>query len=223
MLLKDYIIASAFNYGIVPYVELFAIMGPLRNKLYGEGLRRRIYFPKDALRKLGITPPNLWTFIQLPLLSPVEVSEFNRAAQDYQGKYGTASLKKAGREQGRFFLRKRLIRGIIPGDPFRAHRFLMNCFSLSVGAKDDMNNFEIGRYTQSSYLERHFPFELASGKILPGEKYFWTFLQGVLSTDLCHNKQMRAEVIRKNKMVHILSKSVDEWGDYLLDNIDEMF
>ncbi|OGQ13797.1 MAG: hypothetical protein A2026_10105 [Deltaproteobacteria bacterium RBG_19FT_COMBO_46_12] len=223
MIVKDYIIASAFNYGIVPYVELFAIMGPLRSKLYGEGLGRRIYFPKDALRKLGITPPNLWTFIQLPLLSPVEVSEFNRAAQDYQEKYGTASLKKAGREQGRFFLRKRLIRGIFPGDPFRAHRFLMNCFSLSMGARDDMNNFEIGKYTQSRYLERHFPFELVNGKILPGEKYFWTFLQGALSTDLCHRKQMRAEVIRKNKMVHILSKSVDEWGDYLLDNIDEMF
>ncbi len=223
MLLKDYIIASAFNYGIVPYVELFAIMGPLRNKLYGEGLRRIIYFPKDALKRLGITPSNLWAFIQLPLLSPVEVSEFNRAAQDYQGKYGTASLKKAGREQGRFFLRKRLIRGIIPEDPFRAHRFLMNCFSLFMGAKGDINNFEIGKYTQSSYLERHFPFELTGGKILPGEKYFWTFLQGVLSTDLCHNKQMRAEVIRENKMVHIVSKSVDEWGDYLLDNIDGMF
>jgi len=223
MLLKDYIIASAFNYGIVPYVELFAIMGPLRNKLYGEGLRRIIYFPKDALKRLGITPSNLWAFIQLPLLSPVEVSEFNRAAQDYQGKYGTASLKKAGREQGRFFLKKRLIRGIIPEDPFRAHRFLMNCFSLFMGAKGDINNFEIGKYTQSSYLERHFPFELTGGKILPGEKYFWTFLQGVLSTDLCHNKQMRAEVIRENKMVHIVSKSVDEWGDYLLDNIDGMF
>jgi hypothetical protein len=223
MQLKDYIIASAFNYGIVPYVELFAIMGPLRNKLYGEGLRRIIYFPKDALKRLGITPSNLWAFIQLPLLSPVEVSEFNRAAQDYQGKYGTASLKKAGREQGRFFLRKRLIRGIIPEDPFRAHRFLMNCFSLFMGAKGDINNFEIGKYTQSSYLERHFPFELTGGKILPGEKYFWTFLQGVLSTDLCHNKQMRAEVIRENKMVHIVSKSVDEWGDYLLDNIDGMF
>jgi len=103
MIVKDYIIASAFNYGIVPYVELFAIMGPLRSKLYGEGLGRRIYFPKDALRKLGITPPNLWTFIQLPLLSPVEVSEFNQAAQDYQNKYGTASLKRQGRNREDFF------------------------------------------------------------------------------------------------------------------------
>ncbi len=221
--LKDYVIASAFNYGIFPYLELFAIRGPLRRRFYGEGLKRRIYFPKDALRKLGITPPNLWTFIQRPLLSSIEVSEFNRAAEDYQIKYGTASLKKAGREQGKFFLRKRLIRGVFPGDPFRAHRFLMSFFSLSMGARDEMNHFEIGKHAQSSYLERHFPFELVNGKILPGEKYFWTFLQGMLSTDLCHNKQMRAEVIRKNKMVHILSKSVDEWGDYLLDHIDEMF
>jgi hypothetical protein len=99
----------------------------------------------------------------------------------------------------------------------------MNCFSLSIGAKDYMNHFEIGKYTQSSYLDRHFPFELAAGKILPGEKYFWTFLQGVMSSDLCHNQPMRAEVTRKNKMVHSLSKSVEEWGEYLLNNIDRMF
>lgn len=223
MVLKNYLIAPAVNYGMVPYMEIIAIRGPLRNKLYGEGLRRRIYFSKDALRKLGIIPSNLWSFIQLPLLSPVEVSELNKAAQEYKEKYGTASLKKAGREQGRFFLRKELIRGITPEDPFRAYRFLMNCFSLSIGAKDYMESFEIGKYAKYGYLERHFPFRLADGKILPGETYFWTFIQGVASTDLCHNKQMRAEVTRKNKMVHILSKSVDEWGDYLLDNIDKLF
>jgi len=223
MLLKNYTIDPAINYVIVPYMEIFPINGPLRNKLYGDGLRRRIYFSKDALRKLGITPSNLWSFIQLPLLSPVEVSEFNQAAQEYQEKYGTASLKKAGREQGRFFLKKGLIRGIIPEDPFRAHRFLMNCFSLSIGAKDHMKSCEIGKYDKYVYLEHHFPFSLAEGKILPGEKYFWTFIQGVMSTDLCHNKQMRAEVTRKNKMVHILSQSVDEWGDYLLDNIEKLF
>lgn len=221
--LKNYIIASAFNYGIFPYVELFAIRGPMRSRFYREGLKRRIYFPRDALRKLGITPSSLWTFFQLPLLSPIEVSEFNRAAEEYQRKYGTASLKKSGREQGKFFLRKKLIRDIIPRNPYRAHRLLMNFISLSMGARDDMNHFEIGKYTQSCYLERHFPFELVNGKILPGEKYFWTFLQGMLSTDLCHNQQMRAEVIRKNKKVHIVSRSVDEWGDYLLDNIHEMF
>jgi hypothetical protein len=223
MLLKNYFIAPAVNYGVVPCMEIIAIKGPLRNKLYGEGLRRRIYFSKDALRKLGIIPPGLWSFIQLPLLSPVEVPEFNKAAQEYQEKYGTASLKKAGREQGRFFLRKGLIRGITPKDPFRAHRFLMNCFSLSIGAKGYTESFEIGRYTKYGYPERHFPFGLADGKILPGETYFWAFIQGAASTDLCHNKQMRAEVTRKNKMVHILSKSVDEWGDYLLDNIDKLF
>jgi hypothetical protein len=223
MLLKNYTIDPAINYVIVPYMEIFPINSPLRNKLYGDGLRRRIYFSKDALRKLGITPSNLWSFIQLPLLSPVEVSEINQAAQEYQEKYGTASLKKAGREQGRFFLKKGLIRGIIPEDPFRAHRFLMNSFSLSIGAKDYMKSCEIGKYDKYVYLERHFPFSLAEGKILPGEKYFWTFIQGVMSTDLCHNKQMRAEITRKNKMVHILSKSVDEWGDYLLDNVEKLF
>jgi hypothetical protein len=103
MVLKNYIIAPALNYGIVPYMEIFAIMGPFRNKLYGEGPRRRIYFSKDALRKLGIRPSNLWSFVQLPIVSPVEVSELNQAAQEYQEKYGIASLKKAGREQGRFF------------------------------------------------------------------------------------------------------------------------
>jgi len=223
MLLKNYTIDPAINYVIVPYMEIFPMKGPLRNKLYGEGLRRRIYFSKDALRKLGITPSNLLSFIQLPLLSPVKVSEFNQAAQEYQEKYGTASLKKAGREQGRFFLKKGLIRGIIPEDPLRAHRFLRNCFSLSIGAKDYMESFEIGKCAKYVYLERDFPFSLADGKIPPGEKYFWTFIQGVVSTDLCHNKQMRAEVTRKNKMVHILSKSVDEWGDYLLDNIEKLF
>jgi hypothetical protein len=86
-----------------------------------------------------------------------------------------------------------------------------------------MESAEMGKYAKYSYLERYFPFELVDGKILPGEKYFWTFIQGVLSTDLCHNKQMRAEVTRKNKMVHIFSKSVDEWGDYLLDNIEKLF
>jgi hypothetical protein len=223
MLLKNYAIDPAINYVVFPYTEIFAIRGPLRNKLYGERLRRRIYFSKDALRKLGITPSNLWFFIQLPLLSPVKVSEFNQAAQEDPEKYGTASLKKAGREQGAFFLKKGLIRGIIPEDPFRAHRFLMNCFSLSIGAKDYMESCEIGKYDKYAYLERHFPFSQADGKILPGEKYFWTFIQGVVSTDLCHNKQMRAEVTRKNKRVHILSKSVDEWGDYLLDNIEKLF
>ncbi len=223
MLLKNYSIDPAINYVIVPYMEIFAIKGPLRNKLYGEGLRRKIYFSKDALRKLGITPSNLWSFIQLPLLSPVEVSEFNQAAQEYQEKYGTASLKKAGREQGRLFLKKGLIRGITPEDPFRAHRFLMNCFSFSIGAKDYMESYEMGKYDKYVYLERHFPFSQADGKILPGEKYFWTFIQGVVSTDLCHNNQMRAEVTRKNKRVHILSKSVNEWGDYLLDNIEKLF
>jgi hypothetical protein len=223
MLLKNYIIDSALHYGIVACIEIFAIMMPLREKLYGEGLRRRIYFSKDALRKLGISPSNFWSFIQLPLLSPVEVSELNQAAQEYQEKYGTASLKKAGREQGRFFLRKGLIRGITPEDPLRAHRFLMNCFSLFIGAKNYMESYEIGKHAKYGYREHHFPFNLVDGKILPGEKYFWSFLQGVLSSDLCHNKQMRAEVTRKNKMVHILSKSADEWGDYLLDNIEKLF
>jgi hypothetical protein len=223
MLLKNYIIDSGFNYGIVPCMEMVAIRGPLRSRLYGEGLRRRIYFPKDALKKLGITPSNIGCYIQLPLFSPIQVSELNHAAQEYQEKYGVASLKKVGREQGRFFLRKRLIRGITPENPIRAHRFLMNCFSLSIGAKGSMESFESGKYAQYGYLERHFPFGLGDGKILPGEKYFWTFVQGAVSTDLCHNKQMRAEVTRKNKMVHILSKSVEEWGDYLLDNIDKLF
>jgi hypothetical protein len=223
MLLKNYTIDPAINYVIVPYMEIFPIKGPLRNKLYGEGLGRRIYFSKDALRKLGIIPSNLLSFIQLPLLSPVKVSEFNQAAQEYQEKYGTASLKKAGREQGRFFLKKGLIRGIIPEDPLRAHRFLRNCFSLSIGAKDYMESFDIGRCAKYVYLEPDFPFSLADGKIPPGETYFWTFIQGVVSTDRCHHKQMRAEVTRKNKMVHILSQSVDEWGDYLLDNIEKLF
>jgi hypothetical protein len=223
MLLKDYFIAPAINYVITPYMEMIVIRGPLRNKLYGEGLRRKIYFPKDALRKLGITPSNLWSFIQPPLLSPVEVSELDRAAQEYQEKYGTASLKKAGREQGISFLRRGLIRAIIPEDAFLAHRVLMNFFSFSIGAKDHIERFKLGKYSQYGYLEDHFPFELADGKILPGEKYFWTFIQGVMSTELCHNKQMRAEVTRKNKKVHVLSKSVDEWRDYLLDHIDELF
>jgi hypothetical protein len=223
MLLKNHAIDPAINYVIVPYMEIFALKGPLRNKLYGEGRRRRIYFSKDALRKLGITPSNLWSFIQLPLVSPVEVSEFNRAAQEYQEKYGTASLKKAGREQGRVFLKRELIRGIIPEDPFKARRFLMNCFSLSIGAKNYMESCQIGKYDKYVYLERQFPFSQADGKILPGEKYLWTFIQGVVSSDLCHQKQMRAEVTRKNKMVHVLSKSVDEWGDYLLDNIEKLF
>ncbi len=223
MLLKNDIIAPIFNYGIVPYMEIFAIKGPLRKKFYGEKQGRRIYFSRDALRKLGITPSNLWSFFQLPLLSPVEVSELNQAAEVYQAKYGTASLKKIGREQGRFFLRRGLIRGITPQNPFRAHRFLMNCFSLSIGAKDYMESVEIGKHAKYGYPERHFPFELVDSKMLPGEKFFWTFIQGVVSTDLCHNKQMRAEVTRKNNRVHILSKSVDEWGDYLLDNIEKMF
>jgi hypothetical protein len=172
---------------------------------------------------VGITPSNLLSFIQLPLLSPVKVSEFNQAAQEYQEKYGTASLKKAGREQGRLFLRKGLIRGIIPEDPLKAHRFLRSCFSLSIGVKDYVEHFEIGKCAKYVYLERHFPFRLVRGKINPGEKYFWAFIQGVMSTDLCHNKQMRAEVTRKNKMVYVLSQSVDEWGDYLLDNIGKLF
>ena len=223
MLVKHYAIYPAINYVMVPYMGIFAIKGPLRDKLYGEGPRRRMFFSKDALKKLGVTPSNLWSFIQLPFMSPVEVSEFNQAAKEYQEKYGTASLKKAGREQGRFFLKKGLIRGIVPEGPFRAHRFLMSCFSLCIGAKDYMESCEIGKYDKYAYLERHFPFSQAAGKILPGEKYFWTFIQGAVSTDLCHNKQMRAEVTRKNKRVHILSKSVEEWGDYLLDNIENLF
>jgi len=223
MPLKNYIITPAVDYGIIPYLQIFAMLGPLRKKLYGEEQKRRIFFPRDALRKLGITPVHLWSFLRPPLLSPVEVSELNQAAQEYQGKYGTASLKKAGREQGRFFLRKGIIRRIAPENRFRAHRFLMNCFSLFIGAKERMESLEMGKYAKYSYLERHFPFELDDGKIVPGEKYFWTFIQGVVSTDLCHNKQMRAEVTRKNKRVLVVSKSVDEWGHYLLDNIDKMF
>jgi hypothetical protein len=223
MLLKDYMIEPVIHYGIVPFMEILAIMGPLRKKFYGEGVGRRIFFPKDALRKLGMAPSILYSFIQLPLLSLVEVSELNQAAQGYQEKYGAASLKKAGREQGKLFLRKGLIRGITPKDSFRAHRFLMNCFSLSIGAKEYMESCVIGKYTKYVYLEHHFPFGLVDGKILPGEKYFWSFIQGVVSTDLCHNKQMRAEVTRKSKMVHILSKSVEEWGDYLLDSIDKLY
>src|SRR4030067_1897105 len=146
MPLKNYIIAPAINYGIIPYLEIFVIMGPLRKKVYGEGQRRRIYFSRDALRKLGITPSKLWAFLQLPLLSPVEVSELNQAAQEYQGKYGAASLKKAGREQGRFFLRKGFLRSITPENPFKAHRFLMNCVSLFIGAKDFMESVEMGQY-----------------------------------------------------------------------------
>lgn len=99
----------------------------------------------------------------------------------------------------------------------------MNCFSLFIGTKGYMESVEMGKYAKYDYLERHFPFELDDGKIVPGEKYFWTFIQGVVSTDLCHNKQMRAEVARKNNRVHVVSKSVEEWGDYLLDNIDKMF
>jgi len=223
VLLKDYIIAPAFNSVITPYMEMVAIRGALRNRLYGEGPKKRIYFPKDALRKLGITPSNLWSFIQAPLLSPVEVSELNRAAREYQEKYGIASLKKAGREQGRSFLRKGLVRAVLPEDPSRTHRVLMNCFSLSIGARDHMESLKIGKYAQFDYLENHFPFGLADGEILSGEKYFWTFIQGVLSAECCHKKQMRAEVTRKNGRVHVLSKSVDEWGDYLLDHIDELF
>jgi len=34
---------------------------------------------------------------------------------------------------------------------------------------------------------------------------------------------MRAEVARKNEGVHAVLKSVEAWGDYLLDNIDKMF
>ena len=80
MLVKHYAIYPAINYVIVPYVGIFAIKGPLRKKLYGEGPGRRMFFSKDALKKLGITPSKLWSFIQLPLMSPVEVSEFNRAS-----------------------------------------------------------------------------------------------------------------------------------------------
>jgi len=223
MPLKNYIVAPAVDYGIIPYLQIFAMLGPLRKKLYGEEQKRRIFFPRDALRKLEITPSKLWAFVQLPLLSPVEVSELNQAAQEYQGKYGTASLKKAGREQGKFFLRKGFLRSITPENPFKAHRFLMNCFSLWIGANDYMESIEMGKYAKYDYFERHFPFELDGGKIVPGEKYFWTFIQGVASTDLCHDKQMRAEVTRKNKRVHVVSKSVEEWGNYLLDNIDKMF
>jgi len=223
MPLKNYIITPAINYGIIPYLKIFTILGPLRKKLYGEGQRRRIYFSREALRKLGITPSKLLGFLPLPLLSPVEVSELNQAAQEYQRKYGSASLKKAGREQGRFFLRRGFLRRITPQNPFTAHRFLMNCFSLFIGTKGYMESVEMGKYAKYDYLERHFPFELDDGKIVPGEKYFWTFIQGVVSTDLCHNKQMRAEVVRKNNRVHVVSKSVEEWGNYLLDNIEKMF
>jgi hypothetical protein len=223
MPLKHYIIAPVINYGIIPYLEIFAILRPLRKKLYGEGKRRRIYFSRDALRKLGITPSKLWGFLQLPLLSPVEVSELNQAAREYQEKYGSASLKKAGREQGRFFLRKGFLRSITPENPFTAQRFLMNCFSLFIGAKGYMGRVEMGRYARYGYLERHFPFELEDGEIVSGEKFLWTFIQGVASTELCHNRQMRAEVTRKNKKVRVVSKSVEEWGGYLLDHIDQMF
>jgi len=223
MRLKNYIIAPIVNYGIAPSLDIIAIRGPLREKFYGEGLGRKIYFAKIALRKLGITPSNLWSFIQLPLFSPVEVSELNQAAKEYQEKYGPASLKKAGREQGRFFSRKRLTRAITPEDPFRAYRVLMDYLSLSIGAKGDMESFKMGKYAKYSYPERYFPFGLSDGKILPGEKYFWTFIQGVASSDLCHNKQMRAEVTRDKQRVRVLSKSVEEWGDYLLDNIDKLF
>jgi len=223
MLLKNRIIPPIVNYGITPSLGIIAIRGPLRNKFYGEGVRRKIYFSKIALRKLGITPSNLWSFIQLPLLSPVEVSELDQAAQEYQEKYGLASLKKAGREQGRFFSGKRLMRAMTPKDPFRAYRVLMDYLSLSIGAEGSMESFKIGSYAKYSYRERHFPFGLSDGKILPGEKYFWTFIQGVASSDLCHNKQMRAEVTREKQRVYVLSRSVDEWGDYLLDNIDKLF
>ncbi|MGQ9646881.1 MAG: hypothetical protein ACUVWO_10120 [Thermodesulfobacteriota bacterium] len=223
MLLKRYIVAPAILYGILPYLRLFVLMSPLRKKLYGEGQRRRIYFPRDALRKLGVTPSRLCAFFQLPLLSPVEVPELNQAAQEYQRKYGAASLKKIGREQGRLFVRKGFLRSISPENPFTAHRFLMNCFSLFIGAKGTMGRVEMGRYAHYDYLEREFPFELGDGKIVPGEKYLWTFIQGVASTELCHNKQMRAEVTRKDDKVHVVSKSVEEWGDYLLDHIDQMF
>jgi hypothetical protein len=223
MLLKDYTIAPVFNSVITPYMEMIAIRGPLRIKLYGEGPRRRIYFPKDALRKLGITPSNLWSYIRPPLLSPVEVSELDRAAREYQEKYGIASLKKAGREQGGFFLRKGWVRTFLPEDPSRAHRVLMNCFSLSIGAQNHVESFKMGEYAQFEYLENYFPFGSIDGMILPGEKYFWTFMQGAVSAEPCHKKQMRAEVTRKNGRVHVLSKSVEEWGDYLLDHIDELF
>lgn len=223
MHLRRYIIAPIVNYGITPFLNIIAIKGPLREKFYGEGLRRKIYFSKIALKKLGITPSNLSSFIQPPLLSPVEVSELNQAAKEYQDKYGLASLKKAGREQGRFFSRKRLTRAITPEDPFRAYKVLMNYLSLSIGAKGYMESLKIGTYAKYSYVEDHFPFGLPDGKILPGEKYFWTFIQGVGSSDLCHNKQMRAEVTREKQRVRVLSKSVEEWGDYLLDNIDNLF
>jgi len=223
MHLKDYIIAPAINYGILPYLELFAMLRPLRRKLYGEGQRRRIFFSRDALKKVGIIPPKLFAFFQLPLLSPVEVSELNQATQEYQGKYGAASLKKAGREQGRLFVRKGFLRSITPDNPFTAHKFLMSCFSLFIGAKDYMGRVEMGRYAEYHYPEKDFPFEMDDGKIVPGEKYFWTFVQGVVSADRCHNKQMRAEVTRRNKRVNVVSKSVEEWGDYLLDNIERMF
>jgi hypothetical protein len=222
MLWKNYIIAPIVHNGLTPFLDMIAIRGCLRNKFYGEGLRRKIYFSKVALRKLGITPSNLLSFIQLPLLSPVEVSELNQAAEEYQEKYGPASLKKAGREQGRFFSRRRLTRAITPEDPFRACRVLMDVLSLSIGAKGYMKNLKIGRYAQYSYPEGHFPFELSDGEILPAEKYFWTFIQGVASSDLCHDKQMRAEVTREKQRVHVVSKSVEEWGDYLLDNIEKL-
>jgi hypothetical protein len=223
VLVKNYIIAPIVHNGIVPFLDMIAIRGRLRNKFYGGGLRRKIYFSKIALEKLGITPSNLWSSIQFPLFSPVEVSELNQAAEEYQGKYGPASLKKAGREQGRFFSRKKLTRAIIPEDPFRACRVLMDVLSLSIGAKGYMKNLKIGRYVQCSYPESHFPFELSDGEILPGEKYFWAFVQGVASSDLCHDKQMRAEVTRERQRVHVVSRSVEEWGDYLLDNIEKLF
>jgi hypothetical protein len=33
---------------------------------------------------------------------------------------------------------------------------------------------------------------------------------------------MRAEVTREKQRVHVVSKSVEEWGDYLLDNIEKL-
>lgn len=223
MVLEDYIIAPVFNSVLTPYAEMIAIRGPLRMKIYGEGPGRRVFLPRDALRKLGITPSRLWSFIQLPLLSPVKVSELDRAALEYQERYGIASLKKAGREQGRSFSGRGPVRAVLPEDPSRAHRFLMNCFSLSIGARHHMESFKMGEYARFSYLENQFPFEPVDGKIAPGEKYFWTFMQGAMSAESCHKKQMRAEVTRKNGRVHVLSKSVEAWGNYLLDHIDEMF
>ncbi len=219
--LKNDAIFPLIHYGIMPYLETFAVLSPLRKRVYGEGRRRRIYFPKEALRRLGIAPPGLSGYI--PFVSPIEVSELNEAAEQYRRRYGAASLKRAGREQGGFFLRKGFMRKVTSDHPYRAFRFLMNCLSFFIGAKNYIDGLEMGRYARYHYLEGYFPFTLDDGKISPGEEYFWTFTQGVISSDLCHGKQMRAEVFRKNGRVYVVSKSVEEWGDYLLDNIDRMF